>query len=222
MLILDSSSLGMTVDNINAVFLSGEVITPAEGLEAARWIVSRQGEKGSYRGLPAPTQTDFAQGMRLFTGERLVSASARHILGQEAARAAWLLGRSDPVIRHAYDQATCWMHEEPDFKQRGTYCCGRCTLAFWRHTWVGNFDNKEAHLSKGLQMMKDLRQGDGKWRTFPFFYTIYTLSGFDLEPAYAELKYARLAMERYLKRPRADVYSQRRVAIITKILKNLN
>ncbi len=221
-MILDSTSLTKTIDNINTMFLSGQTIAPAEGLEAARWIVCRQGEKGSYRGLPAPTQADFEQGIRVFTGERLLSASARHIMGQEAARAAWLLGRTDPAVRRAYEQATDWMHAVPDFEQRGTYCCGRCSLAFWRHSWVGDFDNKEAHLSKGLQQMKDLRIGDGKWRNFPFFYAVYTLSELDLEPASAELKYARPAMESYLKRPRADVYSKRRVVIITKILENLD
>ena len=54
-MILDSSSLVSTLDNINAAFVSGDAIASKEGLEAARWIVSRQGEKGSYRGMPAPT-----------------------------------------------------------------------------------------------------------------------------------------------------------------------
>lgn len=221
-MILDTSSLTKTIDNINAMFLTGETIAPAEGLEAARWIMSRSGEPRSYRGLPAPTPTDFEQGIRVFTGERLLSASARHILGQEAARAAWLLGRSDPAVRSDYDQATGWMHNTPDFEQRGTYCCGRCSLAFWRHAWVADFSNKEARLVKGLQQMKELRLGDGKWRSFPFFYAVYALSEVGLEPAYAELKYALPAMERFLKKKRADVYSQRRVAIFSKVLGNLN
>ena len=175
-MILDSSSLVSTLDNINAAFLSGDAIASKEGLEAARWIVSRQGEKGSYRGMPSPTQADFAQGIRVFTGERLVCASARHIMGQEAARAAWLLGRTDPLVKKAYHQATSWMHETQDFQESGTFCCGRCTLAFWRHAWVGDFDNKEAYIVKGLQWLNEMRSGDGKWRRFPFFYAIYTLA----------------------------------------------
>jgi len=222
MMILDSTSLMKTLDNLNEKYLSGETITQAEGLEAACWIISRQGEKGSYRGMFAPTQSDFEQGIRLFTGERLVSASARHILGQEAARAAWLLGNQDHFVRDAYDRAADWMHEAPDFEHSGTYCCGRCTLAFWRHFSVGDFENKETFLLNGLQVMKNLRLGDGKWRTFPFFYAVYTLHDLDLEPARAELKYARPVMEKYLKNSRADVYSKRRVAIITKALDNIN
>jgi hypothetical protein len=221
-MILDTTSLSKTVDNINAMFLTSEAIPAGEGLVAARWIVSRQGEKGSYRSLPAPTSSDFDQGMRVFTGERLVSASARHIMGQEGARAAWLLGGNDPDVRMAYNQATSWMHTAPEFEKTGSYCCPRCSLAFWRHTWVGDFEDKVSHLVKGLHFMKNLRLGDGKWRNFPFFYAVYTLSELNLDPARDELKYARPAMERSMKKARSDVYSKRRVAIITTILENLN
>jgi hypothetical protein len=221
-MILDPASLVITLDTINAAFLSGDAITSEEGLEAARWVVSRQGEKGSYRGMAAPTQADFTNGIRVFTGEKLICASARHIMGQEAARATWLLGHSDPTVRNAYDKATGWMHELQDFQQRGTFCCGRCTLAFWRHTWVGDFENKEMQLVKGLHEMKEVRLGDGKWRNYPFFYAIYTLSELDLEPARDELAYARPVMERYIKRTQPDVYSGRKIAILNKVLENLN
>ncbi len=221
-MILDSTSLMNTLDNINEKYLFGETITKEEGLEAAQWITFRQGKKGSYRNLFAPTHYDFEQGIRLFTGERLVSASARHILGQEAARAAWLLGNQDPVVREAYDRATGWMREAHDFEQSGTYCCGRCTLAYWRHFWVGNFENKEAQLLKGLKVMTDYRLGDGKWHHFPFFYAVYTLMDLDLEPARAELKYARPMMEQYVRKTRVSAYSKRRVTIFEKTLEKVN
>jgi hypothetical protein len=221
-MILDSTSLMKTLDNINEMILYGERITVDEGLEAARWIASKQGEKGHYRYLFAPTPSDFEQGMHLFTGEKLVCASARHIMGQEAARAVWLLGKEDPNVRAVYDRATGWMHEDPSFQQSGTYCCGRCTLAFWRHFWVGNFENKDEHVLKGLQSMKGSRLGDGKWHRFPFFYAVYTLVDLDLETAQAELKYALPVMDRYLKNTRAGVYSKRRVTIIEKALELVN
>lgn len=222
MMILDSTSLMNTLDNFNEKYLFGEAINKEEGLEAAQWIISQQGKKGAYRNMFAPTPADFEQGIRLFTGERLVSASARHILGQEAARAAWLLGNFDPGVRNAYHQATRWMLENTDFLETGAFCCSRCTLAFWRHFWVGDFGDKEAIMLKGLQMMKDSRLGDGKWRYFPFYYAVYTLLSLDLEPAYAELRYARPAMEQYVKKTRAGAYSKRRVTIFENALDKVN
>jgi hypothetical protein len=220
--LLDATSLVKTVDNINAMFLTGQIIAPEEGLEAARWIATRQGEKGAYRTMFTPTQSDFEQGIHVFTGEKLVYASARHIMGEEAARVVWLLGRQDPGVRVAYDRATGWMHADKGFQQTGTFCCGRCTLAFWRHFWVGNFTNKEESLLKGLQALEAARQGNGKWRRYPFFYAVYTLLDINLEPAYGELKYARLAMEQSLKRARSEVYSQRRRIILEKALEKAN
>jgi len=217
-MILDNSSLIKTIDRINEIHLQGEIISKKESLEIAHWIVAQQGQKGSYRGMAAPTQADFDNGIRTFTGEKLVSASARHITGQEAARLTWLLGNKDPGIRGAYDAATNWMHDNEEFLTTGTFCCSRCTLAFWRHYSVGDFEHKESHLKRGLQMIKDRRSGDGKWHRFPFYYTIYTLLDIDLEPALAELRYARTLMEKYAHKTRDDVYSNRRKSIMIKAL----
>ena len=114
------------------------------------------------------------------------------------------------------------MQEDPGFQQTGMYCCGRCSLAFWKHFWVGNFENKEASISKGLESMKSYRDGDGKWHRFPFFYAVYTLIDLDLEPAYAELNYARPVIERYLKSTRTGSYTKRKIAIMEKALNILN
>lgn len=218
MQIFDSSSLVKTIDNINEYFLFGKEIPQPVGLEAARWITSRQGEKGAYRGMFAPTPLDFEQGIHVFTGENLTSASARHIMGEEAARAVWLLGRHDPEVKQAYDRAVAWMFASEDSFKDGTFCCGRCTLAFWRHYWVGDFPAKEELITKGLRWLKEHRLGDGKWRRFPFFYTIYTLLELEVQPAKAELRYARPAMDRVIKSARSGVYSQRRQTIIQKVL----
>jgi hypothetical protein len=221
-MLLDTTSLVNTVDSINEKFLHGEQIPQHEALEAARWIISRQHQKGSYRGMPAPTTYDFTHGIRVFTGEKLAYASARHILGQEASRAAWLLGKQDADLLEAYHRTTSWMQDNTDFQDTGTFCCGKCSLAFWRHYWVSDYRFKQDYLQKGLQWMKSRRLGDGKWRTLPFFYAIYTLLGIDLELAHAELAYARPAMEKYLKHARADDYSQRRVTIFKQALETVS
>jgi hypothetical protein len=154
----------------------------------------------------------------LFTGEKITSAGARHITGQEAARAAWLLGRDNETVRSAYDIATQWMKNHPEFHHHGTFCCGKCSLAFWRHYWVGDFTNKEALISKGLLVMRDFRKGGGKWQRYPFFYAIYTLMDLPLEQARDELRYAQPSMEKYLNRAQHGSTAARRFAILEKAL----
>jgi hypothetical protein len=221
MSLIDSESLVKSLDRVNEKLLFGEDVPPAEGYELARWVASRQGVKGAYRGMFAPTPSDFEQGIRLFTGERLFSASARHIMGQEAARIVWLFGRQDPVILDAYHRATGWMRDNLEFSQTGTFCCGRCTMAFWRHVWVGDFENKAAFVTRGLQALHDIRLGDGHWRTVPFFYAIYTLLDLDMEPARQELRYARPAMESYLRRAHPGDYSKRKTALLVRALERV-
>jgi hypothetical protein len=222
MKILDPTSLMKTLDNINERYLFSTTIPEPEGIEVAQWITAQQGKKGHYRNMYAPSAMDFEQGMRLFTGERLVSASARHIMGQEAARATWLLGKGDPEVREVYGRATGWMAKEPGFQESGTFCCGRCSLAYWRHMRVGSFKNKETYISKGLLAMKDCRDQKGAWHRFPFFYAIYTLLDLDLEAAFEELIYARPRMEKFMRNNRPGLYSKRRVTIIEKALQKLN
>jgi hypothetical protein len=217
-MILVPSSLTETLDNINESLLYGEPISGEEGLQAARWIATCQGGKGSYRGLFAPTPQDFEEGIRLFTGERLVCASARHIMGQEAARALWLLGGQENTLREVYEQATQWMQDEATFRQSGRYCCGRCTLAFWRHYGVGDFPDKERLINRGLHEMQSRRSADGKWQTYPFYYSIYTLASLGFTAAREELSYARPAIERYLHRPGSGIYAKRRIRIFSQAL----
>jgi hypothetical protein len=216
--LIDHTSIVNSLDKLNECYLYGETVPADAGLQLARWIASRLGEKGAYRGMFAPTPSDFEHGIHVFTGEELQSASARHIMGQEAARAVWLLGNRDPELHNVYEHATAWMHDNLEFHETGTFCCGRCTLAYWRHFSVADFKNKHMLLQKGLLAMRKMRTGDGQWRTLPFYYAVYTLTDLDLELAREELNYARRAMESHLKRLRSGQYTERRSAILSNAL----
>jgi hypothetical protein len=218
MSVLDHSSLMQTVDNVNEIMLYGGSLTPLDGLEVARWIAEQQGGKNAYRGMFAPTTSDMQQGIHLFTGESLTSASARHCLGQEAARVAWLFGSGDPDVQAAYQRATGWMQHQETFSQEGVFCCGRCTAAYWHNFWTADFEDKEKQLIKGLKVLNHERDGSAKWRRFPFYFTIYVLKDIKLPQAVAELDYARPAMERYLMNSRPGIYTPRRRAVIEQAL----
>jgi hypothetical protein len=112
MKLLDARSLGNTVDALNEALFFGRPIPRGEARRAARWIASRRGLAGSYAGMFAPTPKDYADGIRLFTGERISSAAATgHILGEEACRALLLLdvGLSDVSV--ALAEATLSMEK---------------------------------------------------------------------------------------------------------------
>lgn len=218
MTILDQSSLWKTVDNANQAWFDGLKISPAEGAAIAGWITSRQGKSGGYRGMYAPTSLDLERGIILFSGEKVDYAAARHILGQEAAHAIARLGIKDSLVERAYQQATGWIWEQQDIHQQGTFCCGRCTLAVWRHLSIVDFDSREALLVNGLKNLKSTRDGEGQWGRYPFYYTLYTLLDLDLEPAVAELRYALPRLERLQRTIRSGDYSDRRKVMVERAL----
>ena len=96
-MLINRGSLSQTVDAVNAAQCAGRTLTAAERGEVARWIATRQGLHGAYADTFAGFPSERTTGIVLFTGERISSASARHILGEEASRALRLLRVRDPM-----------------------------------------------------------------------------------------------------------------------------
>lgn len=219
MALLNRTSLMLTLDYTNEALLYGQEIRLDEQQAITRWIAARQGAGPGYNGLYSPTNTDLEYGVSLFTGEPVnSSAGARLYLGQEAARLICLFASQDVEVRDAYERASAWMRTHEAFTRTGTHCCGRCTVAGWRHFWVSDFADKEAVLVNGLAALRDDRDAKGKWKRFPFYYTLLALSEIDLEPARQELHYSLPVMERYLKGEKPGLYYRRRKAIVEKAL----
>jgi hypothetical protein len=222
---VDVSSLAATLDAVNDALFFGQRLTRPDRAEVATWLVSRQGLPRSYAGMFAPTERDFAQGVRVFTGEKITSGAATgHILGEEALRALRLLGVDTAVVRTALAHAQAGMEarlresEERGY-DTGMYCCGTCSCAYWRALAADGLGQPERRLAMGMEKLKARRLGAGKWRTFPFHYTVLALTDINLPGAVTELRYAASVLERYLKRPaKDDPYHLRRRAIAERAL----
>lgn len=107
MRILDTSSLAATLENLNAAFNEDRPLGRDQCKEIATWLSSRQGITGSYAGMFAPTEKDYREPSRLFSGEKLTTAAGTsHVLGEEACRALILLDVAMPKARHALQAAT--------------------------------------------------------------------------------------------------------------------
>ena len=222
MTLVHPNSLAATLDAVNDAFFDGRSLSPSERREAATWIAGRQGRPGSYADMFAPTDRDFREGATLFTGEMIrTRAGMAHVLGEEACRALILLDVAGGGVEKALDRATLGMARrlKPRDLLRGTYCCGKCTCALWRHLAVGGLENAECRLAAGMKALKFRRDGRGRWRVFPFYYTLLALSEIDLPSSIKEMRYAAPACEKYLKRsPRDDTFDRRRRVLAERIL----
>ncbi len=217
--IVNYDSLAATLDTVNEAFFYAWSLTKHQREQAAKWIASRQGKPGSYASMFAPTDNDFKEGVRLFTGERVQSRAATgHILGEEACRALILLDVSSVNARDSLNRASLGMMSRLG-PESGTYCCGKCTAALWRHLAVGGLDNSERRLTAGLRVLKSHRDGSGRWSIFPFYYTLLVLSEIDAPLAIEEMRYASNVCQRYLKRSsKNDRITQRRRILVERVL----
>lgn len=103
---INKRSLAKTVDNIHEAFFLKKPIPAEEKKAATDWIAERQGLKLAYAKMFAPTEYDMKHGMRVFTGERIVSGAAlRHVLGEETCRAMLQLKPRKADVRNALDRA---------------------------------------------------------------------------------------------------------------------
>lgn len=78
---------------------------PGDADRIASYIARRHGGEGAYAGSFALTRGERADGIRVFTGERMTSASARHIIGEEACRALRKLRGPKPDVKAVFKAA---------------------------------------------------------------------------------------------------------------------
>ena len=224
MVIVDTESLAGTLDSVGDALFFGQAVPERERKAIGRWIAERQGKPGSYAGMFAPTSADLASGIKVFSGEMVRSrAGVSHILGQEACRTLILLGVEDTTVKQALDPATHGMLQrlrqtEGAGPVHGMYCCGICSVAYWRHVMVGGLDRCEERLAAGMSVLKAHRIGDRRWRRFPLYYTLLALSELDLAPALDEMRRMAPLLERYVRRVGCSKFSQRRRVIAERVL----
>lgn len=223
--LLDPASLASTVDAVSDACFFGVKIPVRTSVAVSEWIAGRQGLPGSYANTFAPTGKD-ARGLRLFTGEMIrTRAGMSHILGEEACRVLALLRVDRRPVQVALERALAglaarFQAAEAQGTPPGFYCCGACTAAYWRNLALGRLARSEARLRSGLAELKRLRDGCGKWRRFPFFYTCLALTEIELDLAKAEMQYASAYWERNLERlsRREDDASRRRTVVGQRLL----
>lgn len=224
-MLIRADSLSETVDAVHESITDAVSLSDKVRITVARWIASRQGLPGAYANTFAGFDDERHRGIKLFTGERVNSASARHILGEETCRALIQLNVRDKAVRNSLGLATEGLLQcleraakDPRYKNPGLFCCGKCTVGLWRHLAVGGLDRQEERLQKGVRTLRTRRDGAGGWRAYPFWYTVLLLAEVKTPSSTAELRYAAAALERVANRAATSRVALRRQKLATRIL----
>jgi hypothetical protein len=78
----------------------------------------------------------------------------------------------------------------------------------------------EAWLAAGVKGLRGHRAGNGRWRRFPFFYTLLALSEMEVPGAVGEMRYAAPVCERLIRgeAKAGDRFGERRRALAERVL----
>ncbi len=223
--LLDERSLAETLWRLEEVRMGFSQAEEDEVERALDWVASRQGMEGAYpvegHRLFAPAEEDKDE-VELITGERFQSTGGTdHILGEEALRALILWGREeDDAAQRGVKALEAILDLEEDsgtHRDSGLFCCAKCSVAMLKTVSIARTEAYEKTIRNGIQNIKKSRDGEGRWNSYPFYYTLFALSEIKTPEALAELRYAGEKAEGLLGRYEGDDRRSlfRRVALET-------
>lgn len=224
---IQQDSLSRTLDAAEEVAFENRTLPSAERKQVAQWIAARQGLPGAHSNTFAAFESERREGIVAFTGERFTNASARHIVGEEACRVLRWLDVHDAKVQAALERADAGLmrnlaraEHDPRYLNPGAYCCRKCSVGVWRNLVSGGLDRREERLSKGVgQFLRSHRTGQGRWRLFPFWYTVLALTEMDVPEAREELQYVAPSLERTVRREAsASIHGERRHELAVRAL----
>jgi hypothetical protein len=210
-----SPNLRMTLDAVDDALFYQRPLTPADCDAFALQILSMQIPSGPRAGLFNHGTAGREATPRLFTGERLYTLlAARHTLLIDSARILTLLGVKTGTVSRALELAS----QKMEARCYAGFCavgeCRHLTIAFMRYLIARGHPGSGQRLSSFFNRLVAHRDQQGRWGSFPFYYTLLMLSESDSPQAVEERLYAAPACAALLQRAWKDDPTSRRRKII--------
>jgi hypothetical protein len=218
---LTSPNLRLTLDTLDDTLFHRLPLTSAEREAFALSIISMQIPNGARAGLFNHGTAGREAAPRLFSGERLYTLlAARHTLLIDSAR---LLTRLE-VKTGAVTRALALASQKMEARCYSGFCavgeCRHLTVAFMRYLIVSAPPGGGHRLNSFFNRLVAHRDGQGKWGTFPFYYTLLMLSESESPQAAEERLFAAPACAALLQRAwKDDPTSRRRKTILERAIK---
>jgi len=171
--------------------------------KAMRWVLDQHNGPTAYRQgfFDLPESAAHLAGNMLPTGETTTSeTSLRHVYGELALAALLRYGeRAASQVQTALAAMRGLMLGR--YAVKGFYCCGACTASVWHVYGAMPQASVPRVINEGLETLKSKRDEEGSWGSFPFYFTLLSLSRLPYAQARREIRYAQ---ERLRRTQRAD------------------
>ncbi len=217
---LSSPNLRLTLDSLDDALFHHLPLTDAERAAFTLSIISKQIPSGPCTGLFNHGTAGREVTPRLFTGERLYTLlAAHHTLLIDSARLLTLLGVKTGAVARAIELA----NQKMEARCYAGFCavgeCRHLTIAFMRCLIASAPPGGGHRLNSFFNRLVAHRDGQGKWGSFPFYYTLLMLSESELPQAAEERLYAAPACAALLQRAwKDDPTSRRRKTILERTI----
>jgi hypothetical protein len=219
-MLIDETSLSETIDAISVRLAADEPLPMAEREDVVAFLLGRQVQAGRDRGIFAPFPGEFEAGVRLFTGERLrTRVATRNVLTLESARILSALAGDRAAVRSALARSSVAMRHACFAL---SHCvigeCAHSSIAYMRDAASDRSGDYRKWIEDHLHVIREHRDGKGRWKRFPFYYTLLALLEVGTPSANTELEYARPACRRVIRRSSKSDRSVRRRRILERLL----
>jgi hypothetical protein len=214
------ANLRTTLDAVDEAIFYQRPLSHPERQAITLHILSLQIPSGAQAGMFNHGTAGREAAPRLFTGEPLHTLlAARHTLLIDSVRLLTLLEVKNNAVTQTLKLAT----QKMEARCYSGFCavgeCRHLTVAFMRYLIASGDPASAPRLTSFLIHLSTHRDNQGKWGSFPFYYTLLMLTETTLPQAALERQYAAAACELALKRPwKDDPFSLRRKAILEKVL----
>ena len=95
-------------------------------------------------------------------------------------------------------------------------------MSVWRQLTAGGLSKSWERLTGGMKYLKENRKEQGRWRRFPFYYTLLSIMEIPSSHVINEISYSAPGLERTLKRKgHGDRFDLRRRELAKRVLARL-
>ena len=195
--VISEKSLYKTVTNAELFLFEGGSLSLPEKIQLANWILGHQNREKKF--IFYPTTADRDAGVRLFSGEKIKAKFlADNTVELETLRLLALLRPEMPEVQQLFWEANQRLF--PICFANGCTVgeCRHASIAVMRYLTASDFSGSADRLERTLGILKQHRDGDGKWKAFPFYFTLLWLTELPNDFARDELAYTRPHCEKLL------------------------
>lgn len=199
MISAEISSLYAAVTQSARFLFEGGSYAPAQRASLAGWILARQNRQNGF--IFHPTQEEQQVGICLLSGEKpKTKLLANNALELETLRLLALLQPGAPEARRTFETANRRLARLCFAQVCTTGECAHASIAYLRYLTALDMQQCLPQAQHALDVIRQFRSGTGRWRAFPFFFTLLWLNDLPDGLAAAELEYARPYCETLLEK----------------------